>query len=96
MQPDSNIKSDHITEKLSSIDEDVFINYQRDVWIGASTHPNGDPNLAPQWPLKYTDGSVLWFLNFRSFHGGKFQNICSVICYILIAYISVRTEDAIC
>ena len=92
VQPDSNLKSDNIKEKLSSLDEDVFLSSNREVWIGASYYPNGDPNFAPQWPLKYTDGSVLWFQDFHAFRKGKFQNIRSVICYILIVYISVKTE----
>ena len=59
VQPNSELKDLSIREKFKSISQ------TRDVWLGATQHPNGDPNETPGDQYLYTDGTTVGFTNFR-------------------------------
>ena len=59
VQPNSELKDLSIREKFKSISQ------TRDVWLGATQHPNGDPNERPGDQYLYTDGTTVGFTNFR-------------------------------
>ena len=57
VQPNSELKELSIREKFRSINQTI------DVWLGATQHPNGDPNEAPGDQYLYTDGTTVGFTN---------------------------------
>ena len=66
VQPNSELKDQSIREKFKSISQTT------DVWLGATQHPNGDPNETPGDQYLYTDGTTVGFTNFRS---GRYESV---------------------